>query len=123
MSRSRAIVIESPSADTRLDHAARFVAAHRDGRVTITAASIESAAEIARRALLAGKESASLGWQRTTLGVLAASLARPELARRGLVPAGSLALEAMCTRVVHDHGEKLGRFFPIKDRPGLPRAL
>ncbi len=122
-SRDRAFVIESPSADVRLERAASFVNAQRSGRVTITAASIESASEVARRALLSGKERASLGWQRTTLGVLAAALARPELARRGLVPAGSLALEAMCTRVVHDHAEKLGRFLPIKDRPGLPRAL
>jgi len=91
--------------------------------VTIIAASLEAAAEVARRALLTGGSRASLGWQRTTLGALAASLSRPELARLGLAPASALALEAICARVVHDHEGSLGRFAPIRERPGLPRAL
>lgn len=91
--------------------------------MTIVGASTDAAAEIARRALLASPERASFGWQRTTLGVLAVTLARPELASRGLVPVSGLALEAACARVVHENRENLGRFGPIGDRPGLPRAL
>src|SRR6185436_12206901 len=43
---------------------------------------------------------------------------------RGVTPAGPLALEAICARIVHRLGEAgLGRFAVIADRPGLPRAL
>lgn len=117
------VVFESPSARARVDRAAAFLGARRDPRVTVVAASVDAAAEVARTALAGGGARASLGWQRTTLGAIAASLARPELARLGLAPASALALEAICARVVHDHGEALGRLTPIRERPGLPRAL
>ena len=83
---------------------------------------LDAAAEVCRRAVvLRGK--GSLGWTRTTLSGMAASLARTELARLGLAPASPLALEAICARVVHDSESALGRLAPIADRPGLPRAL
>ena len=130
-------ILVSPCAEARLAAAAAWVRA-RDPRtephVTIVGASIDAAAEVARRALDLGRADASFGWQRTTLGVLAVGIARPELARRGLVPVGGLALEAVCARVVHDQHRgapqggaraesKLGRLAPIGDLPGLPRAL
>ncbi len=115
-------VFSSPSAEARLDRAASWLASRRERHVTLVAASLEAAGEVARRALSKAEDPASFGWQRTTLGMLATTLARPELARRGLVPAGSLALEAICARVVHG-GVRLGRFTPIAERPGLPRAL
>jgi CRISPR/Cas system-associated exonuclease Cas4 (RecB family) len=125
-------ILVSPCAETRLAAAAAWLRS-RDPRasthVTIVGASIDAAAEVARRALGGVGAKASFGWQRTTLGVLAVSLARPELAKRGLVPVGGLALEAVCARVVHDQHRgvrgksKLGRFSPIGDLPGLPRAL
>lgn len=118
------VVLESPSAAARLDRAARWLGTRREPHVTIVAASIDAAGEVARRALLSGGPSrASLGWQRTTLGAISASLARTELARLGLAPSSALALEAICARVVHDHADALGRFTPIRERPGLPRAL
>ena len=127
-------ILVSPCAEARLESAATWLAARTEHHVTIVGASIEGAAEVARRALgsaaasaganaSAGAVRASFGWQRTTLGVLAVGLARPELARRGLVPVGGLALEAVCARVVHDQRTALGRFAPIGDLPGLPRAL
>jgi CRISPR/Cas system-associated exonuclease Cas4 (RecB family) len=115
-------ILVSPCAEARLESAAAWLAARTEHHVTIVGASIEAAAEVARRAL-GGAAQASFGWQRTTLGVLAVGLARPELARRGLVPVGGLALEAVCARVVHDQRSALGRFAPIGDLPGLPRAL
>jgi CRISPR/Cas system-associated exonuclease Cas4 (RecB family) len=125
-------ILVSPCAETRLATAATWLRS-RDPRteahVTIVGASIDAAAEVARRGLEVGGAKASFGWQRTTLGVLAVSIARPELARRGLVPVGGLALEAVCARVVHDQHRgargksRLGRFAPIGDLPGLPRAL
>lgn len=127
---SRALMT-SPSADRRLDRAAAWLAERPEAHVTIVAASLEAAGEVARRALARGGKGASFGWQRTTIGMLATTLARPELARRGLVPAGSLALEALCARVVTESSHRssvrdsagLGRFAPIAERPGLPRAL
>ena len=126
-------LLVSPTAEERLERAASWLAGRRERHVTIVGASIEASAEIARRALAAtskngGAPRATFGWQRSTLGVLAVGLARPELARRGLVPVGGLALEAACARVVHAHhrkrgGSALGRFAAIGDRPGLPRAL
>lgn len=117
------LLFESSSAEDRVARAAAWLAERTEPHVTIVAASLDAAAEIARRAVALGKRPASLGWQRTTLGGLAASLARIELARLGLAPASPLALEAICARVVHDHEGALGRLAPIKDRPGLPRAL
>ena len=118
-------ILVSASAESRLDSAAAWLAARTEAHVTIVGASIEAAAEVARRALSLQKKRASFGWQRSTLGVLAVGLAREELATRGLVPVGGLALEAVCARVVHDHHRSgtLGRFGAIGDLPGLPRAL
>jgi ATP-dependent helicase/nuclease subunit B len=116
------VVLSSPSADRRLERAAAWLAERPEAHVTIVASSLEAAGEVARRALAKSPKSASFGWQRTTIGMLATTLARPELARRGLVPAGSLTLEAICARVVTED-RALGRFSPIAERPGLPRAL
>jgi ATP-dependent helicase/nuclease subunit B len=132
-------ILVSPSAEARLAGAASWLAARTEAHVTLVGASIEAAAEIARRAM-APPAQASFGWQRTTLGVLTVTLARGELARRGLVPVGNLALEAVCARIVHGHHHgapaanggigsgtsapsQLGRFAPIGELPGLPRAL
>lgn len=126
------VVLSSPSAERRLDRAAAWLAERHEAHVTIIASSLEAAAEVARRALVKSTKNASFGWQRTTISMLATTLARPELARKGLVPAGSLTLEAICARVVTEASDassrsadasKLGRFSPIAERPGLPRAL
>lgn len=117
------VVVESPSAAVRVERAATWLSQRREPRVTVVAASLDAAADVARHAMTLGGATASLGWQRSTLGTVLASLARPELARLGLAPASALALEAICTRVVHDHGAHLGRLSPIRERPGFPRAL
>ena len=67
------VVLESPSAAARVDRAAAWLAARQEPHVTIVAASIEAAAEVARRAITSGSGGAraSLGWQRTTLGAMA----------------------------------------------------
>jgi RecB family exonuclease len=116
------ILFESSSAEDRIERAVRWLAEREEAHVTVVGGTLDAAAEVCRRAvMLRGK--GSLGWSRTTLSGLAASLARTELARLGLAPASPLALEAICARVVHDAESKLGRFAPIADRPGLPRAL
>jgi hypothetical protein len=117
------VVFSSPNADRRLERATAWLVDRSEAHVTIVASSLEAAGEVARRAVTRSAKAASFGWQRTTIGMLATTLARPELARRGLVPAGSLTLEAICARVVTEDAARLGRFSPIADRPGLPRAL
>jgi len=82
-----------------------------------------AAADLTRAAGLSA--GASFGWHRFTLARLAWGLAGEDLARRGLVPVGALAAEAVCARVVHVAAARgrLGRFASLADRPGLPRAL
>lgn len=68
---------------------------------------------------------ASFGWQRVTVGELTARLAATRLADAGLVQVASLVRQAVAARTVHGlraEGQ-LGRYAPVGDRPGLPRAL
>jgi ATP-dependent helicase/nuclease subunit B len=96
------------------------------GRATelvVVGATTESATELTRKV---GVEiGSSFGWYHLTLPRLAWALAGPTLARQDLSPVGPLALEAVCARIVHANAAKghLGRFAPIGDRPGFPRAL
>lgn len=107
----------------RATRAAQFLAAQGPGRVTIVANSYEAAAELTRRALALAPQQAALAWERTTLGLAAATLARVPLSERGLTPISSLAFEALVTRIVSEHRTALARLAPIRDKPGLPRAL
>jgi len=117
-------LVTSPSAAARLDRAAAWLRRRRGSeRVLILGASLEAANELVLRTV--SKRRAAFGWHRLTLGRLAAALAAPALVTRGLVPVGMLALEALCARVIDTLGRRgeLGRFEPVADRPGLPRAM
>lgn len=76
-------------------------------------------------ACLAREGRAVFGEHRVTLARLAAQIAAPRLAARGLATAGPLPLEALCARVVSALAKdgKLGRFALVAGRPGLPRAV
>ncbi|MGE0788260.1 MAG: PD-(D/E)XK nuclease family protein [Sandaracinaceae bacterium] len=91
--------------------------------LVLVAPSLEAGSRALRLAV-EGRTGA-FGHQRTTLAELSTRLAAPSLAGRGLVPVAHVALEAICARAVHtrraDGG--LGRFAPLGERPGLPRAL
>jgi len=65
------------------------------------------------------------GVRRATLTQLAASLARPGMAERGLAPLGSLGLEALAARVAHEAGQDraLKYFDPVAALPGFASAL
>jgi len=114
----------SARADDRLAHAMRWLTERGPStEVLIVAGTMQSAADLARNA---GNElGSSFGWQRMTLLRLAWMLAEMPLAQTGRVPVSTLAFEAVCARVVHTAASLnlLGRFTPIADRPGLPRAL
>ncbi|CAN90354.1 hypothetical protein sce0197 [Sorangium cellulosum So ce56] len=117
-------VITSPSAAARLDRAVGWLRRRRPAeRVLLVGASVEAVSELAR-ASIRGRR-ATFGWHRLTLGRLAAALAMPALAERGLVPASALAIEALCARTLDGLAQDglLGRFARVADRPGLPRAV
>src|SRR5690242_18001765 len=66
-----------------------------------------------------------LGVHRATLGQLAAELAAPVIAERGLAPASQLGMEAVAARVVDSlqRAGKLVYFGPVADTPGFARSL
>jgi CRISPR/Cas system-associated exonuclease Cas4 (RecB family) len=117
-------LIRSPIAVYRIERAAAWLAERRRGEeVLVLGASYDAGSELSRAVSL--RMGASFGWQRSTLGRIAAVLAGPELARRGLAPVGALPLEALCSRVVDTlrRDDALGRFASVAEFPGLPRAL
>ncbi|WP_433932811.1 PD-(D/E)XK nuclease family protein [Sorangium cellulosum] len=117
-------LITSPSAAARLDRAAGWLRRRRPAdRVLLVGASVEAVSELARSSIRGYR--ATFGWHRLTLGRLAAALAMPALAARGLVPASALAIEALCARAIDGLAQDglLGRFARVADRPGLPRAV
>ncbi|WP_437876828.1 PD-(D/E)XK nuclease family protein [Sorangium sp. So ce513] len=117
-------LITSPSAAARLDRALGWLRRRRPAdRLLLVGASVEAVNELARASLRGHR--AAFGWHRLTLGRLAAALAMPALAARGLVPASALAIEALCARAIDGLAQdgQLGRFARVADRPGLPRAV
>ncbi|HVJ93237.1 MAG TPA: hypothetical protein VM580_25725, partial [Labilithrix sp.] len=65
------VVLESPSARVRVARAAEWLGSRSERHVTVIAASVDAAAEVARLALTndrSGGSRASLGWQRVTVG-------------------------------------------------------
>jgi ATP-dependent helicase/nuclease subunit B len=122
--RQRRCILRSPSAARRLSHAAIWLGERgRATELVVVGTTSESATELTRR--VGCEIGASFGWHHFTLARLAWAVAGPPLARKELSPVGALALEAVCARIVHANAANgtLGRFAPIGDRPGLPRAL
>lgn len=75
--------------------------------------------------LLAAAGGGIAGVRRATLTQLAAGLARPVMAERGLTPLSSLGLEAVTARVAHGAARDgiLKYFDPVAALPGFARAL
>lgn len=115
-------IATSAGAAARLQRARDWLCARaRAERVLVVAATQDAAAEVVRDATRAA--GAAFGWQRFTLGRLAAVVAADALASRGVSPLSPLGVEAVCARVVQRLRGRLGRFEPIAGQPGLPRAL
>ncbi len=118
------IVVVSARADERIAHATRWLTEHgRAAEVLLVGATAQAVVDLSRS--VAHALGGAFGWHRLTLTRLAWALADVRLAESGRVPVSSLAFEAVCARVVHAaaFAKGLGRFAPIADRPGLPRAL
>ena len=89
----------------------------------IVGASLGAANELARR--LAKKKGSAFGWHRLTLAQLAANIALPKLTESGLASISPIGTEATVARLVHrlKSESRVGRFEPIADTPGFPRAI
>jgi ATP-dependent helicase/nuclease subunit B len=108
----------------RIEPARRWLAA-RDvaEEVLIVGSSLDAANELARD--LVEKRGAAFGWHRLTLPQLAAAVAAPALAVRGLVPLSRAGTEAIVARLVHRLAAsgRLSRYDAIAGTPGFPRAV
>src|SRR5262249_6538156 len=64
-------------------------------------------------------------WHRFSLAQLAAALAAPTMAERGIVPVSRLSVEAIVCRVAHalGSGDALGRYARIAKAPGFSPAI
>lgn len=89
----------------------------------ILSLSLDAANDLARN--IAKERGAVFGWHRLTLSQLAAVVARPALATRGLVPLSRIGAEATVARLVHQKKDAggLGRYGDVAATPGFPRAL
>ena len=117
-------LIESSSAQLRLDAARAFVETHaKDGDVWLVGASRGSVDDLARA--IAARTGATIGLHRFSLAQLALHLANPVLAGRGLAPATYLGSEAVAARATFDAQREaaLAYFAPVANTPGFPRAL
>src|SRR5262252_1693561 len=89
----------------------------------IIGASLDAANELARGVVQTG--GGVFGWHRFSLAQLAAALAAPTMAERGIVPVSRLSVEAIVCRVAHalGSGDALGRYARIAKAPGFSRAI
>jgi hypothetical protein len=89
----------------------------------IIGASLDAANELARSVVhTAGSV---FGWHRFTLAQLAATLAKPTMAARSVIPVGGLGVVATVTRAIQALSSRgaLGRYTAIANGPGFPRAI
>jgi ATP-dependent helicase/nuclease subunit B len=91
--------------------------------VLLVGATLDAANELARKVAL--EKGAAFGWHRLTMPQLAAAVAAPLLATRGLVLLSRLGTDAIVARVAHRLRAEggLGRYRAVADTPGFPRAI
>ncbi len=91
--------------------------------VLVVGATLDAANELARG--VAKENGAAFGWHRLTLPQVAAAVAAPLLATRGLVPLSRLGTEAVVARLVHRMRAEgaLSHYDAVAGTPGFPRAI
>jgi RecB family exonuclease len=115
----------SPAAPERVARARAWLAGRAAAQeVLVVAATPGAAGELLRAAATESATGAAFGWQRATLGGLAAALAAPSLSEAGRVPVGRLACEAVAARALHALARegRLGRWADAAAGPGFARA-
>jgi len=91
--------------------------------VLVIGATLGAANELARN--IVTEKRASFGYHRLTLGQLASALARPALSAQRSVPLGTLGIQAVTNRAIHNSSEVngLGRYAKLIAGPGFARAI
>ena len=124
MSSPRFRCVLSPSASSRLEAARAFALGYPASQpLTIVAATRGAADDFARA--IARTRPATIGLSRFSLTQLAARIAAPRLAGRGVAPASALALEAVAARAAFEASRhnRLSVLSAVAGTPGFPRAL
>ena len=117
-------IIESSDGAQRLRIAADWVGARTgDGDVLIVSASRGAADDLARA--VARARGGAIGLHRFSFAQLAARLAAPVLAAKGIAPATRMGSEAVAARATFEarREEGLTYFDPVAHTPGFARAL
>ena len=117
-------VLESSSADVRLEAARGFLRACSAGdEVLIVGATREAADDLARDAAV--RLGATFGFHRFSLRQLAIRLASARLAERGLTPMTALGIEAVSARATFEVETRgaLRYFQPVARCPGFARSV
>jgi ATP-dependent helicase/nuclease subunit B len=117
-------LIESSSAQLRLEQARAFVETHAArGDVWLVGASRGAVDDLARS--IAARSGATIGLHRFSLTQLAVRLAAPILAEQELAPVTYLGSEAVAARAAFEaqRDAALHYFAPVAKTPGFPRAL
>jgi RecB family exonuclease len=116
-------IIESSEASRRLAAARDWLLPHAARGALIVSASRGAADDLARAAARA--RGGAVGLHRFSFTQLAAHLAAPVLAARGIAPASRMASEAVAARAAFEarRDGELEYFGPVAAMPGFPRAL
>ncbi|MFK8003344.1 MAG: PD-(D/E)XK nuclease family protein [Polyangiales bacterium] len=112
---------QSASASQRRARAKRFLEDPSESKATWVIAENRATARALVREHVSSA-GAAFGVESTSLIHLAKRVAQPIMAARGLSIASGAALSALSARVLHQTVE-LGPLEPLRDSPGLPRAL
>ena len=113
-------IIQSSEASARLRAAERWLSARADRGALIVSASRGAADDLARTVALS--RGATAGLHRFSFAQLAARLAAPVLAARGIAPATLIGSEAVAARATFDarQDDGLAYFRAVAGTPGLP---
>ena len=117
-------IVESAAAELRLAEARAFAQRFVPSRpILIAGASRGSADDFARA--VAAERGGAVGLHRFSFAQLAAWLAAPVLAARGIAPATRMGSEAVAARAAFEAAKErdLEYFGPVARTPGFPRAL
>ncbi|MGB2717187.1 MAG: PD-(D/E)XK nuclease family protein [Vicinamibacterales bacterium] len=116
-------IIESSESALRLSEAQAWVSRHLHHGAFIVSASRGAADDLARR--VAFERGGAVGLHRFSFAQLAAYLAAPVLAMRGIAPATRIGSEAVAARATFEAAQarELDYFGPVAGTPGFPRAL
>ena len=116
-------IVEGAEASARLDQAQRWLTARAGRGALVVSASRGAADDLVRS--VARTLGAAAGLHRFSFTQLAARLAAPVLAARGIAPATRVGSEAVAARAIFDARQQghLGYFNDVALTPGFPRAL